>query len=448
MKIYFQFLIFAAVGILVGVGFGVWKLQRKQAVSENLWRPNIVILSFCSLRKAELDGTLTPNLNKIFENAFVMKNAFSRYGWTNPSLYLFEAIQPRLFNSHDYDLIGAEAEGMLTRLPSDQVFVGPQTATANQYVHDYQMPLELLRTKMMEPRVKPFFAYVHVKYMHYPYIDKVNPDVHWDRFLSPTEKARVERLLRDFSSDESLPLKLVLTGDTKYLGRELKDRADYSSIYPLFSDAKVMAKWKAEPDYPQDLEIIRKIYRAKLSDWDKKFQPLFEFFGDEEMAKNTILIVTGDHGEAFMEHGTLGHANHVYDEVITFPMAVKFPGQRGQTVIENQFFQGTFVEMVRGIIEGKISQKNFTDKIVELPQNKMIISRNCANTIFSVRWDNRWKYVEESGVDPRLYDLHKDPGEYTDVIAANPEIAAKLKFHLIDHASEYSKVVDITPCRD
>jgi arylsulfatase A-like enzyme len=432
-------------GLLAGITGGLYLRPKPKAVHK---QPNIVILSFCSLRKAELDGKLTPNLNRIFDRAFVFKNAFSRYGWTNPSLYLFNELVPRMFEERGYDMIGTEGQGLLFRIPSDVVAVGNRFATADQFVNDFQLPMAYLRSRIEQPRLKPFFAYVHVKYMHYPYIDNLNPGMDWAKFLSPEEKARVEKLLSDKTSHESLPLKLVLTGDPAYLGGKKGTRIDFNAIYPTFSDPKIMAAWKAEPQFASDLEIIRKIYRAKLADWDANFKDLFELFGHKDVADNTILIVTGDHGEAFMEHGTLGHANNAYDEVITFPLAVKFPGQEKPVEVDSQFFQGTFVDLVRGLVDGSVTRDTFREKIIDLEKNKMIISRNCANTTHSVRMENKWKYVEDSGLPARLYDLQNDPKESRDVSAEHPDLTAKLKFYLIDHADEFAKVVDISPCRD
>ena len=36
-------------------------------------------------------------------------------------------------------------------------------------------------------------------------------------------------------------------------------------------------------------------------------------------------MVTSDHGEEFMEHGDLGHAKTLYDEVVRVPLLVRYP---------------------------------------------------------------------------------------------------------------------------
>src|SRR5204862_7920902 len=40
----------------------------------------------------------------------------------------------------------------------------------------------------------------------------------------------------------------------------------------------------------------------------------------------TLVVVTGDHGDAFYEHGTSAHANGVYDEAIRVPLVIRAPG--------------------------------------------------------------------------------------------------------------------------
>ena len=40
---------------------------------------------------------------------------------------------------------------------------------------------------------------------------------------------------------------------------------------------------------------------------------------------NTIVVITADHGEAFQEHGVLGHTVHLYDEVQHVSLLVRWP---------------------------------------------------------------------------------------------------------------------------
>jgi arylsulfatase A-like enzyme len=50
-------------------------------------------------------------------------------------------------------------------------------------------------------------------------------------------------------------------------------------------------------------------------------ETLIKNYGD-----NQVFMITSDHGQAFGEHGFIGHGTVLYDEIIKIPMAVKLPG--------------------------------------------------------------------------------------------------------------------------
>jgi arylsulfatase A-like enzyme len=53
------------------------------------------------------------------------------------------------------------------------------------------------------------------------------------------------------------------------------------------------------------------------------------FFADLEsigITDRTVLMVTSDHGEEFLEHGQIGHERTVHDEVMRVPWIVRIPG--------------------------------------------------------------------------------------------------------------------------
>src|SRR5262249_2341812 len=41
---------------------------------------------------------------------------------------------------------------------------------------------------------------------------------------------------------------------------------------------------------------------------------------------STVIVVTADHGEEFMEHGLLLHRAHLYDELLHVPLVIAGPG--------------------------------------------------------------------------------------------------------------------------
>jgi len=66
-------------------------------------------------------------------------------------------------------------------------------------------------------------------------------------------------------------------------------------------------------------------YRQSISYTDKFLAALDVELGNLGITDNTILCVIGDHGEAFGEHGLLGHERIAFDEVLRIPFCLRAP---------------------------------------------------------------------------------------------------------------------------
>jgi len=66
-------------------------------------------------------------------------------------------------------------------------------------------------------------------------------------------------------------------------------------------------------------------YKQAIFYTDKFLAELDVVLGNLGLADNTILCVIGDHGEAFGEHGLLGHERIAFDEVLRIPFCLRAP---------------------------------------------------------------------------------------------------------------------------
>ncbi len=66
-------------------------------------------------------------------------------------------------------------------------------------------------------------------------------------------------------------------------------------------------------------------YRQSISYTDKFLAALDVELGNLGITDNTIFCVIGDHGEAFGEHGLLGHERIAFDEVLRIPFCLRAP---------------------------------------------------------------------------------------------------------------------------
>ena len=76
----------------------------------------------------------------------------------------------------------------------------------------------------------------------------------------------------------------------------------------------------------KDIQLIKNRYINSCHHLDSQFARIIDFLEQEDLLKNTIVILTGDHGEEFMEKGRWGHGSTFVEEQIRTPLIVWIPG--------------------------------------------------------------------------------------------------------------------------
>lgn len=69
-------------------------------------------------------------------------------------------------------------------------------------------------------------------------------------------------------------------------------------------------------------------YVREIGLFDAELARLRQHLEERGLAGRTVIVVAGDHGEAFGEHGTFFHAKSVYDEELRVALLVHVPGRR------------------------------------------------------------------------------------------------------------------------
>lgn len=76
----------------------------------------------------------------------------------------------------------------------------------------------------------------------------------------------------------------------------------------------------------KDIDLIFNRYVNSCNYLDTQFARIIDYLEDKKLLDTTIVIITGDHGEEFMEHGRWGHNSTFVDEQIKTPMVIWVPG--------------------------------------------------------------------------------------------------------------------------
>jgi membrane-anchored protein YejM (alkaline phosphatase superfamily) len=82
----------------------------------------------------------------------------------------------------------------------------------------------------------------------------------------------------------------------------------------------------ATMDVERDMPLIKNRYINSVHHLDQQLDRVLTYLKDNELLETTIVVVTGDHGEEFMEHGRWGHNSQFTDEQIKTPLVLWIPG--------------------------------------------------------------------------------------------------------------------------
>ena len=213
-----------------------------------------------------------------------------------------------------------------------------------------------------------------------------------------------------------------------------------------------------------ELEFLRSVYDEEIRFTDTAIGQLLDELRTRGLYSESLIIVTADHGEEFMDHGWLGHSRNLYDSVIHVPLIVKLPGgERRGDVIETPVslvgiaptildvlglpewssrMQGkSLVPLLRGGSRGEpvYSEVAFDEK----QRRRIWATRRSADMRAVVR--GRYKLIHDRGTDLyELYDLKRDPGEKLDLAATMPELYRELRMEL-DRLSDQAVAIRPVP---
>ncbi len=80
-------------------------------------------------------------------------------------------------------------------------------------------------------------------------------------------------------------------------------------------------------DLNRDIQLIKNRYINSCYHLDTQIKRLLVYLKEHHLTDSTIIIITGDHGEEFMERGHWGHSCGYPQQQIRVPMIIRVPGK-------------------------------------------------------------------------------------------------------------------------
>jgi arylsulfatase A-like enzyme len=190
---------------------------------------------------------------------------------------------------------------------------------------------------------------------------------------------------------------------------------------------------------PDEVAFLRARYDEEIRFTDAGFGRLLERLASLGVDDRTVVALTADHGEEFLERGWLGHTRTLYEELVAVPLVVRGRagapghGQRVGRPVSLVSLTPTLLELAGVDAAGRVfegpslapfvaggeppaadnvfAEVDFRGPVAKQARKKAVIGPR-----FKLIRDDRRGRVE-------LYDLTNDPGERRDLARGGPSPA-------------------------
>ncbi|MDP6538413.1 MAG: sulfatase [Planctomycetota bacterium] len=192
------------------------------------------------------------------------------------------------------------------------------------------------------------------------------------------------------------------------------------------------------------------LYDAEIFEVDSVVGEVGAVLAELGLAENTLVAVTSDHGEEFLEHGWAGHHNQLFDESTHVPLILAGPGvaegERVAVGVENRRIAPTLlrlcgVEPTRNLRGPSLVEPDDLARLGTWPvfltntkgrwadlETRSLRELGQVHSVIHEGWRLIWSPGGgEEGELVALFDLQRDPGSLRDVAAEHPERVAALR---------------------
>jgi len=122
-------------------------------------------------------------------------------------------------------------------------------------------------------------------------------------------------------------------GDKYYVERRAEEVVDRALIWakrqssPWFMWVHVYDPHVPyEPPQPFKDRFKNDLYSGEVAYVDAEMGKIFDYLESENLYEDTLIVLTGDHGEGLWQHGELTHGYFAYNTTIRIPLILYFPG--------------------------------------------------------------------------------------------------------------------------
>jgi choline-sulfatase len=194
----------------------------------------------------------------------------------------------------------------------------------------------------------------------------------------------------------------------------------------------------------------RGLYDGEVAFTDHHIGRVLDALDASPLADRTVVMLTGDHGEAFGEHGEYFHGRDLWDEIVRVPLLIRVPGGSPRRIarrVSHVDLAPTVLDLAgvdpdpgaRGeslapeIFGGDLAPRPI---LVDQPRNPYYTAKRAF-----IEDGMKLHHLRDSNTY-RLYNIDRDPGETVDLAPTNPATLKRIRH---DYARFAAQILDVDP---
>jgi arylsulfatase A-like enzyme/tetratricopeptide (TPR) repeat protein len=222
---------------------------------------------------------------------------------------------------------------------------------------------------------------------------------------------------------------LVTRSFASWVGRRSSDRPFFAWLH--FFDAHL--PYAPPPPYSAG-------YDGEIAYVDAQVGQVLETLAAKGLGKNTLVVLTSDHGESLGEHGEKSHGFFVYDATLRVPLILKSvsslpEGERIAAPVRTVDILPTILEALAVPVPEQSQGRSLLTLVSGEARETPPAYAECYAPELNFHWaplvalrEGGFKYIEAPR--PELYDLRSDPGETKNLFTTDPERAKRMRSRL------------------
>src|SRR5438132_840590 len=202
------------------------------------------------------------------------------------------------------------------------------------------------------------------------------------------------------------------------------------------------------PPAPYSQDYASRPYDGEIAFADAQVGRLLRFLKEKGLYQNTLVVLSGDHGESLGKHGEKTHGFFIYNATLQVPLIVKLPhGTMATQVATRVSLTGimpTVLHILKLDIPSQVQGRSFLPLIDGKQSNE---PGSLYAETFLPRLHFNWselrgietdKYHFIDAPKPELYDLSKDPGETQNLLPQKKAVGEEMQAKLAELIRKYS----------